>query len=235
MKTLNRIALIATSVCALILPVQAIAEQETVDSIESAFNQGNLKALGALTNNSSGYDSQLASYRLALAYSSNDKMGQAREEMADLIEELKLQIKTNPSNAETLALLASSYGIYIRFDPSKATTFGPLSHEMIARALTLDNRNPRALMVEGTIKYYTPTTYGGSKEKAKEAFKLALKYFPEDQNSGHYWGHAETHVWLGLTLLDLGQKEAAQQQWRKALELQPNHKWAKHLIAANAS
>jgi len=231
MKALKTITFALTAT--LFSSVNTWAAQSDIDAVERAFYGNQVDELVQLEKSTQNYDHFLASYRLGLKFSLEQKVEQAKTMMAKLIEEMEIHIQLNPKDAESLALLANIYGYSIGLNPSAATSYGPLAHTTIARAITLDKHNPRVQMFQGILSYNTPAMFGGSKEKAKTAFTLALEYFPSDINSGKHWGHSEASTWLGLTYLEMGDKTMALHYWENAIEINPNNGWAHYLLESH--
>lgn len=81
--------------------------------------------------------------------------------------------------------LAEVYTVYsfinrarVEADPmSNGRKYGPVAGQQLAQARKADPGNPRALYLDGHIKYQTPAMWGGDKKKAKELFAEALKQF----------------------------------------------------------
>ncbi|WP_075186484.1 tetratricopeptide repeat protein [Teredinibacter haidensis] len=211
----------------------AIATQSDIDAIEQAFYSNKIGQLREISNSTQGYEHFLASYRLALKYSFTQDEKKAKQTLDKLIQEMESHFKSHPKDEESLALLANIYGYSIGLNPFMGMTYGPKSHNRIDAALSIDKENPRVLMFKGILDYNTPAMFGGSKESAKTAFTLALDAFSRDHNSGKHWGFSETHVWLGLTYLELGDKQMARYYWEKALAVNPENDWASTLLDTN--
>jgi Tfp pilus assembly protein PilF len=80
---------------------------------------------------------------------------------------------------------------------------------LIAEALKHDNRNPRALGLQGLILYRK-----GRLSEAKRTIERALKW--DNQN-------AYNHYYLGIVLYELGRSEAAIKSIERAIELDPEY------------
>jgi hypothetical protein len=79
--------------------------------------------------------------------------------------------------------------------------YGPLSTEALAKAKALNPENPRAFLLEGQDKFYTPEQFGGSKAEAKTLFETAVKKFAAEKpaSSIHpHWGLRTTQYFIGL-------------------------------------
>jgi cytochrome c-type biogenesis protein CcmH/NrfG len=78
--------------------------------------------------------------------------------------------------------------------------YGPVAQQALETAKKLNPENPRAYLLEGQDKFFTPEQYGGSKEEAKKLFEEALKKYEAfkpataiDPN----WGRGTTQYFLG--------------------------------------
>jgi hypothetical protein len=77
-------------------------------------------------------------------------------------------------------------------DPmNRYMTYGPEGAQDLETAKKLNPDNPRAYVLEGLDKFYTPEQFGGSKEEAKKLFEQALqKYasFKPESSIHPNWG-----------------------------------------------
>lgn len=87
-------------------------------------------------------------------------------------------------------------------DPmSRYMQYGPQAQEALETAIKLNPENPRAFLLQGQDKYFTPAQFGGDKEEAMRLFKTALlKYDAAKVNStiGPHWGKATTEYFISL-------------------------------------
>jgi hypothetical protein len=86
-------------------------------------------------------------------------------------------------------------------DPqTRYQTYGPLATEALAKAKSLDPKNPRVDFLEGQDKFFTPEQFGGSKSDAKLLFEESLKLFesakPKTSIDPH-WGKRQVTYFLG--------------------------------------
>lgn len=97
--------------------------------------------------------------------------------------------------------LAEVYAVYsfmnrsrVEADPMvNGRKYGPTAAAHLNKARQLDPANPRALYLEGLVKFKTPAMWGGDKKKAKELFEQALKQFEVKPASAvaPQWGRAD--------------------------------------------
>lgn len=208
------------------------ANQNTINTIEQASMELNTSKLAVLTEKTSDYAQALAYYRLAIAQNLQAQNVQANHSIDLAIQNLETITQQQNSHDEAWTLLAQVYGLKIAYQPMKAAFYGPKASQALAKALTLNETNPRAFLVKGISAYHTPEMFGGSKEQALTAFNTAISLFEQDA-SNESWGQAEAHIWRGLTKLSINKKTQAIADWQTALTIEPNYGWAKMLIQSN--
>lgn len=96
--------------------------------------------------------------------------------------------------AEIYTVLSFINRSRVEADPmTNGRKYGPAAGEQLAKAQKLDPANPRALYLEGRIKYQTPAMWGGDKTKAKELFAAAIQQFNVAPASAvaPQWGKAD--------------------------------------------
>ncbi|MCV6615808.1 MAG: tetratricopeptide repeat protein [Cellvibrionaceae bacterium] len=221
-KTLISLSLIALSQLSL-------ADQATIDAIETASRTMAISELTQLSQQHSGYDGSLARYRLAMAEYLRGASESAQDQLNQAMTELQTLTEREPDNAEAWALLSHVYGTQITFQPLKSAYYGPKVGSSIAKAKTLAPNNPRVYLVSGISDYFTPAIFGGSKQGAVSKLSEAIKHYAADEGSGYHWGLAEAYVWRGLAKLELGDTPRALDDWQRALEQQPDYPWAQQL------
>ncbi len=211
----------------------AAADQAIIDNINKASDHFNLSELTQIEKSSTGYDQAYANYRLGLANMTQQKMPEAGAYFVQASTALETQLQAFPEDVESMALLASIYGLRISTEAANATVLGPKSYELLVKANEISPNNPRLQLIQGIIKYNTPAMYGGNKTIAFNYFENAIKHYPADLNSGFYWGHEEAYVWRGLAKVEQGNTQAAVSDFKQALAINPSYTWAKILIDQN--
>lgn len=206
------------------------AGQAEINQIETAVASLDVNKLRSISRDMTGYDLALAKYRTALSANlieQKDLAGDALDESMDILEQLNQQ---QPDNVEVKALLAQVYGYKIALSPIKGMYYGPKALSMLAEAEKLAPKNPRVLLVKGISAANTPPMFGGDKDEAMTAFEQAIEQYAEDQYSDYHWGYAEAYTWRGVLMYKQGDKEQAQIDWQKAMEVEPGYGWAQTLI-----
>ncbi len=84
----------------------------------------------------------------------------------------------SPDNSEIEALKAQIAAARISVSPmSRGQKYGSEAAALREKAKSLDPSNPRPWMLEGMSLFYTPSMFGGGKDKAKVAYKKALDLY----------------------------------------------------------
>jgi hypothetical protein len=84
----------------------------------------------------------------------------------------------NPNNSEILSLKAQIAAARISVNPmTRGQKYGSQAAELREQAKALDATNPRPWFLEGMAKFYTPSAFGGGKDKAKAAYAKAAELF----------------------------------------------------------
>lgn len=172
-----------------------------------------------------------ADYRLTFFYAEEkDKM---IKYLDDGIKYLEKSIKLNDKFSDSHALLGSLYGTKIGIKWWLGMTLGPKSGNELKKAIELDPKNPRAYLVDGISKYNTPPMWGGGIDKAIKSLLKAISLYesatpPDSLMPG--WGHDEAYAWLGLCYMKEQDYEKAKIQFVKALEINPQNGWVKHVL-----
>ena len=212
------------------LSTQALAGQDDINAIERAANQLDTNAISQQLENLQGYDLAFAHYRLAViahvANSESDTLA-ALDSAISVLNKLRIQ---EPSNPEVLALLAQVYGYKAGLQPFKAMYYGMKSNDALTKAQQLAPKNPRVLLVSGIIKANTPALFGGSNEKAEQAFSQAIEAFSHGSTSDYHWGYADAYTWRGVIHSKNGDTDLAKVDWQAALSVQPDFGWASSLL-----
>jgi hypothetical protein len=78
--------------------------------------------------------------------------------------------------------------------------YGPTANQYIDKAKQMNPENPRVSLLEGWMKYYAPSLWGGDKTKAKQLLELALKQLENRPSPAIYphWGKTECENILKL-------------------------------------
>ncbi len=178
-------------------------------------------------------------YRYVTAYAQRENSGndQSEKYLDDAITHLEAAIKANSKFAEAHALLGSCYGQKIGKNSMLGMTLGPKSGAAFYKALQLEPDNPRILMLEAISKFFTPSMFGGDKDLALAGFKRSAEIFEEQTKAATIqpdWGRAEAYAWIGYAYLDQNKKAEAKTALDRALAIDPDFGWVKHVLLPKA-
>lgn len=200
-----------------------------IPAIDNASNTMNLTALQSLSQQTQGYEHAYANYRLAITANILGQSPLAKSALLAAQSTLENLVQTE---GETLALLASVYGMQIGMDNSQGARLGAKLSQAITQAEALSPNNPRVALVQAISAFNTPVTFGGSMKKAIELSSKAIDLYNEPCNNV-CWGHAEAYTWRGLAKQNSGDTEGAITDWQLAIEIEPNYSWANFLLKQN--
>ena len=178
------------------------------------------------------YYAGLAGYRIANQLS-EDAEDRRESHVEDAIRHLKRATETDSTMADAWALLAGSYGQMMGMNPMQGMTLGSDADAAIKRAKDLAPENPRVWIIDGTSDFYTPSMFGGDKERALQKFKKAARLAEQESVGAPLapsWGHAEAYAWIGLAHMEAERYDDAQSAFDTALALNPDFGWVKAVL-----
>jgi len=148
----------------------------------------------------------------------------AAEAVDKAIEAVQRSIQLNDKSAEAHSLLADLYGRKIGLGNGMfaGPKFGPKVKEENARAMALDDKNPRVWASLGRQYLMAPKMFGGDIPKAIENFQKSLALDPAQD---------ETWVWLSKAFQKRGDKAKARDALQQALQLNPQSPFVKDTAA----
>jgi tetratricopeptide (TPR) repeat protein len=176
-------------------------------------------------------------YQLAVAVNQMDKE-KAPAYLDSAVEHLKEAIEKDDSLAEAHALLSSCYGIQISFSPLSGIWRGPMSASEMSKAKALSPENPRVALLGAIGTSHTPALFGGGKEKGFEELHKAADLFDRWKVRDPLqpdWGKEQVYAWIGLAYLDRKETILARKAFAKALEINPDYGWVKHVLMPKVS
>ena len=141
------------------------------------------------------------------------------EEADQLMDEL---MAINPEEPDLYAFRGAFFGYKIGLSPLKAPFLGPKSMENIDRSIELGPDRPQGWIERGNALFYMPRSFGGSKEKALEAYKKAIRLMEKEPESlRHNWIYLNVLMILGQSYEKTGNLEEAKSTYEKALAIEP--------------
>ena len=173
----------------------------------------------------------LCEYRLATLFAVDPS--EKLQCVNQAISYLKKAIDLEDNFADAHALLAGAYGQKIGLKHHLGIVLGPKAKENREKAKHLEGDNPRVALIAGLHYYYTPTMFGGDKQRAMHNFELAVELFTKEEISNPIqpsWGYDEAYTWLGILHMEQQNIENARKAFIKALEVNPNNGWVKSYL-----
>jgi tetratricopeptide (TPR) repeat protein len=173
------------------------------------------------------YYAALADVRMVNLFP-DDAEAKRKQVLQDGISHLKRAVDLDAELADAWALLAGCYGRMMGINPMRGMSLGPKSDKAMEKAKTLAPENPRVWIVSGTQDFYTPSMFGGDKERALEKFKKAARLAEQETVDDPLmpdWGHAEAHAWIGIAHMNAERYDQARTAFETALAINPNYGW----------
>jgi tetratricopeptide (TPR) repeat protein len=145
---------------------------------------------------------------------------QAQSMIDRAIEAALHSAQLDDKSADAHALLADLYGRRIGYGSAMflGPKYGPKVKDEVAKAMALDDKNPRVWASDGRKFLMAPKMFGGDPAKAIESFKKSLAL---DANQ------AETWAWLAQAFKKQGDKTQTKEAIQKALQLEPQNPFIK--------
>ena len=149
----------------------------------------------------------------------------AAEAVDKAIEAAQRSIQLNDKSADAHSLLADLYGRRISLGNGMfaGPKFGPKVKEENAKAMALDDKNPRVWASLGRQYLMAPKMFGGDTPKAIESFRKSLAIDPAQD---------ETWVWLCKALQKQGDRAKAREAVQHAMSLNPQSPFAQAAVAS---
>lgn len=106
---------------------------------------------------------------------------QIQEQAEDLTDKaapyVKKALELQPSNTETLTLMAYWLSARINASKTRGITLGSESRNYAQKAIEADSSNPRAYLIKALVTYHTPAVFGGGKKKAEPIVQETAQRF----------------------------------------------------------
>lgn len=146
--------------------------------------------------------------------------------MDNAIGPLETALTLAPDDAECHALLGTLYGMKIQGGLFRAIRYGPGVQSHRKQALQNGAENPRVRYLLGTCLFHTAGDADEYREALQEFLTAEKLFVAESQHEAEpltpRWGLGTCRMFIGRTLVKLGEKDRAADYFRKALAEQPN-------------
>lgn len=235
-------AVLATA-CCLLLGFTALAEaqvdQAVIDSIAAAVSQGSVDDLTRMRGEvSAGDDAESIYLRAYIDWRiagllDDSKKKQRKKILTNVRGELSEALKEDPADAEMLALRGSVIGQSIT-GAFSGMRLGPKASRDLDDAFELAPQNARVALLRGINFYFTPSAFGGGKDKAEAEFMRARTLFADADSNADWpdWGQIDVFAWLGSILAEQDKLDEAAELYEEALSIDANHQWILQLNSA---
>ena len=154
----------------------------------------------------------------------------AKKHLIKAEEHLKVYMKNHPNSAQGHALQSGILGYKIAFSPMSGMWNGARSNKSLAKAMELDDTQPKVWYLKGISLYHTPSTFGGDQKASIEHFAKAVSLYYEHKCTDQNWEYLEAFTWLGKAYAATGQPEMAKHVFEEILEIAPNYGWVKYAL-----
>lgn len=187
------------------------------------------------------YYAGLLAYRLtevsqARAAGAADK-GETRQMLERCVTSLDHALQAQSDFADAMALQSVCLGRLAGQSAWRAPFAAPKSATQLRKALQLEPKNPRVLLLEAVDAYErrkTPTNGAQPCEKFKStAAVFETERADVDRVPG--WGAAEAYMWLGRCYLDNGDGNEARDALERSLLIAPEFAQARRLLSSITS
>ncbi|MFP4288557.1 MAG: hypothetical protein ACLFQS_04810 [Bacteroidales bacterium] len=180
------------------------------------------------------YDLLLSRYGYIPYCLDNGKKEKAREHLSKAEKELEDLFKYNQYKSEAYSLRGAFLAFRISLSPLSAVRLGPRSYKAIDNAVETDSQDPTAWMEMGNTRFYTPSTFGGSKQEAAEYYERAIELFEKDLKPNQKWLYLNTLTGLAKSYQYLDKNNLSISIYEKALRFEPRFKWVKEELLPEA-
>ncbi len=171
-------------------------------------------------------------YREAMRRSDAAEMSDVQESMLhQAIDLLRRSAATRPL-PETQAVLSSCLGSLAGTGMVAGMRYGSAASEAGENAQRLGPKNPRVLLLAGISAWFTPSMWGGGKDKGYALVQQAVEAFAGEAPARPLpaWGAAEAYAWLGQMEKERGNTAAARASYDRALALEPEFRWVRDVL-----
>ncbi len=180
------------------------------------------------------YDLLLARYGFIAMCLGEDEKRNARIHLDKAEKELEELFRHPGYKSQSYALQGAFLGFRISLRPLSAIRLGPRSYSAIDKAVESDPNNPVAWMEMGNSRFYTPSTFGGSKEEALKHYRKAVNLFEANLPNNHRWLYLNALVGMAKSYQYMDQPWLAVATYESALRYEPDFKWVKDELLPQA-
>jgi tetratricopeptide (TPR) repeat protein len=129
-------------------------------------------------------------------------------------------VELNPNSSEAHRIEGDALGELIPHVFAGGMRYGRRSTAELDKAIELDPRNTSAYIGRAIAYFFTPASFGGSRDKAMEMLKKAIELDPSSDTA---------HIWLAQVYLAKGQRAEALREINEARRLDPERVFATYV------
>lgn len=130
--------------------------------------------------------------------------------------------------AETEAFRVALLGFRMGLNTARAVILGPKALKQLETAMEVGKGSAAVWIEKANSEAYMPAFAGGSKEKAAESFREALRLFEAGGAvPACHWRYLNTIVLSGKLLERMGDYRGAREAYLRALRREPDFQWVR--------
>lgn len=157
-----------------------------------------------------------------------DEKDAAKPEVEKFAGEIEQLASFPDYRAETEAFRVALLGFRMGLNPARAVTLGPKAMKQLETAMAAGKNSAVTWIEKANSEAHMPAFAGGSKEKAAESFREALRLFETGAGpSACNWRYLNTMVLLGQLLERMDEYSGAREAYMKALKREPDFQWVR--------
>ena len=211
------VATVAASSSADLAAARTARDHADVETLRKALDSARADAKRQNSADSYQYVAQLDLWLCEAAkVHSDDK--QTKSAAQDGISAAEKAVALDSKSSEAHRLLGDLRGELIPHTFAGGMRYGKRAASELDKAIELDPKNANALIGRAIGYYFTPSTFGGSKDKAADLLKKALEIDPSSDTA---------HIWLARVYLEQAKHNDANREIAEALRLNPEREFAK--------
>ncbi len=147
-----------------------------------------------------------------------------KDETIELLEKL---IEDNPEWGEPKAVLSSTYGLVMAYNPMKGMFLGMKSNALIDEAMELQPESALVQKLYAGSKLYTPEMFGGDPKEAVKHFSKAMELYTTKNSIENNWLYLDAMMGLAMAYKKTGEEMKATSTLEEAIKIEPKYYWAK--------
>ncbi len=136
---------------------------------------------------------------------------------------------------ETEAFRVALLGFRMGLNPARAVILGPKALKQLETAMEVGKNSAAVWIEKANSEAHMPAFAGGSKEKAAQSFREALRLYESGGTvTPCHWRYLNTIVLSGQLLERMGDYRGAVEAYRKALRREPDFQWVRDELLPEA-